>query len=123
MHETAEENGKRYKTCHIYMMKIPFEQRDEKVCFFTGLTNWETLFKLCKFVEHHLVGHVVLTAFQQLMLTLIWLIRLASSGQGLGYQFCIHSSTVSRILGSVVCMVKLLDHVAREGSNEKNYAS
>lgn len=44
---------------------------DEKVCFFTGLTNWEILSKLFEFVKPHLVGHQSLTPFQQLMLTMM----------------------------------------------------
>ena len=75
----------------------------EKVCFFTGLTDWDTLMRLFKFVEHQLklIGHVSLTPFQQLILTLMRL-RLACSGQDLGYRFNIHPSTVSRIFSNVL---------------------
>ena len=81
-----------------------FQGNDEKVCFFTGLTNWEILSKVYAFVKPHLVGHLSLTPFQQLMLTLMRL-RLASSGVELGYHFNIHPSTVSRIFSDVIEMM------------------
>ena len=81
-----------------------FHGNNEKVRFFTGLTNWEMLSKLYAFVKPHLVGHQCITPFQQLMLTLIRL-RLASSGVELGYHFNIHSSTVSRIFSDVIEML------------------
>ena len=81
-----------------------FQGNDEKVRFFTGLTNWEILSKLFEFVKPHLVGHQSLTPFQQLMLTLMRL-RLASSGVELGYHFNIHPSTVSRIFSDVIEML------------------
>ena len=75
-----------------------FVNDDNKVRFFTGLTNWEILSKLYKFV------HPSLPPFQQLMLTLMRL-RLAGSGVELGYQFGIHPSTVSRIFYDVIEML------------------
>ena len=81
-----------------------FSGNDEKVRFFTGLTNWEILSKLFEFVRPYLVGHQSLTPFQQLMITLMRL-RLASSGVELGYHFNIHPSTVSRIFSHVIDML------------------
>ena len=81
-----------------------FKDNDAKVRFFTGLTNWEVLYKLFQFVREHLIGHSSLTPFQQLMLTLMRL-RLASSGIELGYHFGIHPSTVCRIFSDVMEML------------------
>ena len=81
-----------------------FCENDEKVRFFTRLTNWEILSKLYAFVKPHLVGHQCLSPFQQLMLTLMRL-RLASSGVELGYHYNIHPSTVSRIFFDVMEML------------------
>ena len=48
-----------------------FRGNDEKVRFFTGLTNWEILSKLFEFVRPYLVGHQSLTPFQLIMMTLM----------------------------------------------------
>ena len=83
-----------------------FRDKDDKVHFYTGLTNWETLSRLFEFLRPHLLGlgHSSLDPFQQLMLALIRL-RLGSSGIELGYQFKIHPSTVSRIFSDVIEML------------------
>ena len=46
-----------------------FRGKDEKVRFFHW-ANWEVLSNLFEFVRH-IVGHQLLTPFQQLMITLI----------------------------------------------------
>ena len=89
--------------CEVFGVN-DFRGNDEKVRFFTGLTNWEILLKLFEFVRPYLVGHQSLTPFQQLMITLMRL-RLASSGVELGYHFSIHPSTVSRIFSHVIEML------------------
>lgn len=78
--------------------KADLENKDDKVHFYTGLTNWEILLKLYKFLEQQLseLNHTSLDPFQQLMLALTRL-RLGGSGVELGYQFKIHPSTVSCI--------------------------
>ena len=81
-----------------------FRDKDDKVRFFTGLTNWEILSKLFEFVRPYLVGHPSLTPFQQLMIAFIRL-RLGSSGVELGYHFRIHPSTVSRVFSDVIEML------------------
>ena len=83
-----------------------FWDNDDKVRFYTGLTNWETLSRLFEFLRPHILGlgHSSLDPFQQLMLALIRL-RLGSSGIELGYQFKIHPSTVSRIFSDVIEML------------------
>ena len=77
-----------------------FKDDDEKVKYYTGLTNWNLLVIVIQFVEPHLNTHnrSALSAFQQLIMTLMRL-RL---GQDLGYRFGIHSSTVSRIFTAVI---------------------
>lgn len=111
---------------HATFDEDSFRNDDEKVRFFTGLTNWDILSKLFHFVTPYLVGHQSLTPFQQLMLTLMRL-RLASSGIELGYQFSIHPSTVFRIFfkcyRDVICTFEDLDCMARKGSFAKNSAN
>jgi hypothetical protein len=89
--------------CTVYD-ESDFRDKDDKVRFFTGLTDWDTLWRLFKFVRPHLVGHSSLKPFQQLMLTLMRL-RLGSSGIELGYKFGVHPSTVSRIFSDVIEML------------------
>ncbi len=81
-----------------------FKVSDDKVRFFTGLTNWDILSKLFQFVLPHFVAHSSLSKFQQLSLTLMRL-RLGSTGVELGYHFGIHPSTVCRIFSDVVGML------------------
>uniref|UniRef100_A0A1X7VJ73 Transposase Helix-turn-helix domain-containing protein n=1 Tax=Amphimedon queenslandica TaxID=400682 RepID=A0A1X7VJ73_AMPQE len=81
-----------------------FNERDEKVRFFTALTDWDTLLKFFVFVKPQPTGHTSLTSFQQLMLTLMRL-RLGSSGIELAYKFGIHSSTVLRIFSDIIEML------------------
>ncbi len=81
-----------------------FKDSDDKVRFFTGLTNWDILSKLFQFVLPHFVTHSSLSKFQQLSLTLMRL-RLGSTGVELGYHFGIHPSTVCRIFSDVVGML------------------
>ncbi len=86
------------------MKIIYFKESDDKVRFFTGLTNWDILSKLFQFVLPHFVTHSSLSKFQQLSLTLMRL-RLGSTGVELGYHFGIHPSTVCRIFSDVVGML------------------
>ena len=79
-----------------------FIDKDGKVCFFTGLTNWETLLKLFDFVKSHLVNHSSLSPFRQLLLMTLMRLRLGNSGVELGYKFGIHPSTISRIFSNVI---------------------
>ena len=74
---------------------------DEKVRYYTGLTNWYVLSYLFSYVQPYLVNHTSLSPFQQLLLTPMRL-HLALPLQDLGYQFGIHPSTVSRIFASVL---------------------
>ena len=83
-----------------------FRDDDEKVLFYTGLTNWKILFVVFSFVQSHIAaaGHISLSPFQQLLLTLMRL-RLSLSVQDLGYRFGIHKSTVCRIFSSVLAVL------------------
>lgn len=74
---------------------------NEKVRYYTGLTNWYVLSYLFSYVHPYLVSRTSLSPFQQLLLTLMQL-RLALPLQDLGYRFGIHPSTVSRIFASVL---------------------
>lgn len=48
-----------------------FKDDDEKVRYYTRLTNWKVLLLLFTFVQPHLKQHSNLTPFQQLLLTLM----------------------------------------------------
>ena len=91
---------------HAHYNENDFRGDDDKVRFFTSLTNWEIMSKLFQFVKPHLLGHSSLTPFQQLIITLMRL-RLGSSGVELGYHFAIHPSTVSRIFSDVIEMLSV----------------
>ena len=80
-----------------------FKDDDEKVRYYTGLTNWNLLILVIQFVQPYLSTHhrSALSPFQRVILTLMRL-RLGLSGQDLGYRFGIHSSTVSRTFTSVI---------------------
>ena len=102
--------------CHVKERKImeerlqetlldeeSFRENDDKVLFYTGLTNWRILFVVFTFVQSHIAAsrHTSLSPFQQLLLTLMRL-RLSLSVQDLGYRFGIHKSTVCRIFSSIL---------------------
>ena len=90
-----------------------FKDNDEKVRFYTGLTNWNLLLIVIQFVQPFLntCNRSMLSAFQQVVLTLIRL-RLGLSGQDLGYRFGIHQSTVSRVFTTVIdVLYKRLKHL------------
>ena len=72
-----------------------FEDNNDKVRFYTGLSSWKLFFTLFKFVESNLMLKSALTPFQQLM-------RLNLSGQDLAYQFKVHNSTISCIFLYVI---------------------
>ena len=81
-----------------------FRDNDEKVLFYTELTNWKILFVVFNFVQSHIIaatGHTSLSPFQQLLLTLKRL-GLSLSVQDLGYKFGIHKSMVCCIFSSVL---------------------
>ena len=80
-----------------------FENNDKKVLYYTGLSTWELFHKIFLYVKPHLKLHSSLSPFQQLLVTLMRL-RLNLSGQDLklGYQFQVHSSTISRIFIYVI---------------------
>lgn len=80
-----------------------FKENDEKVRFYTGLTNWDLLLTLFTFIQPALGSgsRTLLSPFQQLMLTLMRL-RLSLSGQDLGYRFGVHPSTISRTFTNVL---------------------
>ena len=61
-----------------------FKDDDEKVKFYTGLTNWNLLLIVIQFVQPFLKHCCTLTTFQQIILALMRL-RLGLSGQDIGY--------------------------------------
>ena len=73
---------------------------NEKIRYYTGLTNWYAFFVLSiSYVQPYLVSRKSLSPFQQPLLTLILIrLRLALPLQDLRYRFGIHPSTVSRII-------------------------
>lgn len=72
-----------------------FIDNNEKVRFYTGLSNWDILHLIFKFVEPNLKQRSNLTPFQQLLLCLMRL-RLNLSGTDLAYRFQVSGPTVSR---------------------------
>jgi len=101
-----------------------FKNNDE-VWFYTGLTNWNILLTLFTYLQSYLqaTSHTSLTAFQQLMLTLMQL-RLSLSGWDPGYWFGVHSSTVSctfnTVLDVMYAQLKCLIIWAERRSKEKS---
>ena len=90
-----------------------FKDNDVKIRFYTGLTNWNLLLIVIQFVQPFLntSNHSMLSAFQQVVLTLIKL-RLGLSGQDLEYRFGIHQSTVSCVFTTVIdVLYKKLKHL------------
>ena len=86
-----------------------FKEDNDKVLFYTGLTNCKILFALFYFLHPHIaaIGHTSLSPFQQLLLTLMRL-RLSLPVQDLGYRFGVHKSTVCRIFSSVLDVMFVL---------------
>ena len=87
----------------IAMTQRSFKDNDEKVRFYTGLTNWNVL-SLFTFVRPHRTK-VSLPPFEQLIMTFMRL-RLSLVGQDLGYtcRFGLHPSAVSRIF-TMYCVI------------------
>ena len=63
-----------------------FEGKNDKVCFYTGLSSWKLFFTLFKFIESNLMLKSALTPLQQLLMTLMRM-QLNLSGQDLAYRF------------------------------------
>lgn len=109
LEETREENRKLYHTAKklkqdvadCLLNEASFEDDDEKVLYYTGLSTWELLEKLLTYIKLYLKQHSSLSPFQQLLVTLMRL-RLNLSGQDLGYRFKVHASTISRTFEFVV---------------------
>lgn len=99
--EEMEEKEKRLRLSALD--ENSFRDNDEKVRFYTGLTNWSILHTLYTYVQPYLHegSRTFLSPFQQMMLTLMRL-RLSLSGQDLAYRFGVHSSTVSRTFNNVL---------------------
>ena len=49
-------------TAYVYC-ENDFRDKDDKVRFFTGLTDWDTLWRFFMFVRPHLIGHTSLMLF------------------------------------------------------------
>lgn len=89
----------------LSLTEVSFENDDDKVLHYTGLSSWDLLSKLLIYMKPHLTQSSgrpeALTPFQQLLMTLMRL-RLSLSGQDLAYRFGVHPSTVSRKFEFVV---------------------
>ena len=73
---------------------------DKLTNFYTGLPNYTILQAIFKYVSLHIPAppsHGKLTNFQCFLLTLMKL-RLGLANLDLGFRFCVHETTVSRIL-------------------------
>ena len=98
----GERDDLREKLARCTLTEKFFRGNDERVKYYTGLTNWNILSILMQFVEQYCSHHQrsALSPFQQVLLTLMRL-RLGLSGQDLGYRFGIHRSTVSRVFAGI----------------------
>jgi len=76
-----------------------FEDRNEKVKYYTGLPNYKTLITVYKFVSAGIVpgNRSSLSLFQQFIMVLIKL-RLNLGDQDLAYRFAVGQSTVTRLI-------------------------
>ena len=103
--EMLERELKNQKLCRLKYDEEWFKDNDERVLFYTGLTNWPLL-TLYNFTESaiSLQHHISFTPFQQLILTSMRL-RLSLCGQDLADRFGIHSATVSRIFRDVLYLL------------------
>ena len=81
-----------------------FENDDNKVRYYTGLSTWKLLMVLFGYVQSYLKQRSNLTPFQQLLLTLMKL-RLNLPGQDLAYRFHVHGSTVTRTFQHVISVL------------------
>ena len=109
----AEKEALQEKIRQLELNKDLFKNNDERVHYYTGLTNWNLLLILIQFVHPFLNvhGQSSLSAFQQVTMTLMRL-RVGHSGQDLGYRFGIHRSTVPRIFSTVIdVLFNLLKHL------------
>ena len=80
-----------------------FKENNEKVLYYTGLPTWELLLVVFIFIKDHLGNGIVLSSFQQLLMTLMRMrLRLNLSGQDLTYRFGVHKSTVSPTFMQVI---------------------
>ena len=109
---TKEENKKLHQTTkkieqqlqEYKLNEASFENDNNKVLYYTGLTTWELLQKLFIYIKPHLKQHSSLSPFQQLLVTLLRL-RLNLSGIDLGYRFAVHASTISRTFEFVISVL------------------
>ena len=99
----AEKGALKEKVLSLEITEQSFKDNDEKIKFYTGLTNWSLFALVFQFVQPFLNvhGRSSLSAFQQLIMTLMRL-RLGLRGQDLAYRFGVHSSTVSRLFRNVI---------------------
>lgn len=93
---TMEEAKMKEELAAIACSEKGFENDDDKVCYYTGLPGWKILLVVFNFLEPCLSsgGHASLTAFQQVLMTLMCL-RLNLPGQDLAYRFGVNESTIS----------------------------
>ena len=80
-----------------------FKDDNEKVRFYTGLTNWSLLLIVFQFVQPFIYAshRSSLPAFQHVVMTLMRL-HLGLSRQDLGYRFGVHCSTMCHVFATVI---------------------
>ena len=89
------------KVSDLELDQKSFEDNDEKVKTFTGLTKYTYLLQILVLISPNLKKNVLLSPFQQLLLTLMR-IRLNATVKYLSYVFKVHHSTVVRYFTDVI---------------------
>ena len=109
------------KVHQLTLNEDSFRDNNQKVLYYTGLTNWELLNVLFQYVKDDLKKCSILTPFQQLLSTLMRL-RLDLSGQDLAYRIVLPLVEHLGMSWKCCCEIKAFDCLARSRHTSKDYA-